>query len=320
MDRLVLLGAAKNAAALLADADMADPVADTDVMSARSYLDMILPILSESGTDASVIALSELGRADEARSCSEEASAGMLATLDGACAGDFRDEVERRLTYEYPFAGALSVKSKYSVSELNRETSVARYFIEGSAEESLEDEGALNAAERGIALHKAFEKLDYAEAFARRRDPGYFKNFLDDLVQRRFLTAEQRDAASEEALRRYAETEIFARAAASRNLRKETPFNLKWERYGEPVIVQGVIDCFFEEDGKIVVIDFKSGRFDPARAGEESRLAARYGAQINIYREALESVLDVPADEAYLYLVNVGKTIAIQRVETRSKA
>ncbi|MDR2156589.1 MAG: helicase-exonuclease AddAB subunit AddA [Clostridiales Family XIII bacterium] len=331
MDRLVLLGVSKKAAVLAAEADLLEPDADTDVMGAGSYLDMILPLLRESRTETEVIALTELRRGRNADGPGSDGSAAagssdpalnvssapdpakMLAALDAEPRGGLYGTVEKRLLHRYPFAAALSVKSKYSVSELNREARPARYFMTGSTEESMEDMGVLSAAERGSALHKALEKLDYPEAFARRGEAEYFERFLRDLVRDGVLTAEQRDAAPAAALQCYARTEIFARAAGSRKLRREIPFTLKWRKRGEPVIVQGVIDCFFEEAGKIVLIDFKSGRSDPDRADEKKRLIDLYGAQIDLYRRALESILGLAVDEAYLYLINVGKTVAVPR-------
>jgi ATP-dependent helicase/nuclease subunit A len=346
MDRLVLLGATKNASAILEEAEMLDPVVDTDVVAARSYLDMILPLIADSEMRASAIPLSALGREPEKGPAPSEIPERLLSALDAAPRGEAYGEIGRRLTRRYPFFGALSVKSKYSVSELTGEGHGSAYFIEGSEGERLEDAGllgipadgdagednakpgkvalgvkkGLTAAERGSALHKAFERLDYPEAYARRGDRAYFDDFLDTLEKRRFLTREQREAVPAAILQHYAGTELFARAAASDSLRKETPFNLKWKVKDEPVIVQGVIDCFFGENGRIVLIDFKSTHIDPSRADEVRRVTALYGEQINLYRAALESILKVPADEAYLYLTNVGKTIAVPRLPIPPKA
>jgi ATP-dependent helicase/nuclease subunit A len=349
MDRLVLLGAAKNATDLVENADMLEPDVDVDVMNARSYLDMILPVLRESGTKTTVLTVSDLQRAHgEERAAAAEAAEAMLTALDAEPRGEAYAEIERRLTYRYSFAGALSVKSKYSVSEMNRAAHPVMYFIEGSVDETLEDAGlltsdrdlidaeiadiphergdvhvnrkGLSAAERGSALHRAFEKLNYADALAHRDEAAYFDAFLDELAQKQFLTEEQRQAVPAAALQRYANTEVFARAAASDRLRREVPFNLKWKKDGEPIIVQGIVDCFFSEGGKTVLIDFKSNRIDPNRPDAYEQIAALYSEQINIYREALETILRTTVDEAYLYLTNVGKSVEIPRRKIILKA
>jgi ATP-dependent helicase/nuclease subunit A len=349
MDRLVLLGTAKNAADLVENADMLEPDVDVDVMNARSYLDMILPVLRESGTKTTVLTVSDLQRAHgEERAAAAEAVEAMLTALDAESRGEAYAEIERRLTYRYPFAGALSVKSKYSVSELNRAAHPAMYFIEGSVDETLEDAGlltserdsidaeiadiphersdvhvnrkSLSAAERGSALHRAFEKLNYTDALAHRDETSYFDAFLDELAQKQFLTEEQRQAVPAAALQRYANTEVFARAAASDRLRREVPFNLKWKKDGEPIIVQGIVDCFFSEGGKTVLIDFKSNRINPNRPDAYEQIAALYSEQINLYREALETILSTTVEEAYLYLTNVGKTVEISRENIIPKA
>ena len=74
----------------------------------------------------------------------------------------------------------------------------------------------------------------------------------------------------------------------------------------EKISVQGVIDCFFEENGKLVLIDYKSSYMDERVPYEKEieRIRDKYAVQIEIYRNALASAVGRPVEEAYLYLTS----------------
>jgi ATP-dependent exoDNAse (exonuclease V) beta subunit len=432
MDRLVILGAVKNADAMVENAKMLDPEVDSDARSAGSFLDMILPSIYSSDLDVTVVSAQDLiayeaaaGRrsrsvrerldeltkrsvgnensgvektasssvtgsqdpiADSGKEGTEPSSvtesqdpiadsaeneavslsdpfigsaaessslASVTEPLDDSNFDALYNEVAERLDYVYPHADAVHLKSKFSVSELNRRTreGAARrtYFIEGGAAESAEDAGVLSvdvleyelsedgsdseklsAAERGNALHRAMEHLDFKEAYAHRDDNGYFDAYLDGLATRMILTAAERSAVGGGTLRRFAHTDLCRRAAKSDVIRKEVPFNIVKEWSGdelvkrgfnkksagaasETIMIQGVIDCWFEEDGQLVLIDYKSGRYDQDKPGEELRMRKAYGEQIALYCEALETVLGKDVKEAYLYLTGSGVGIGFYR-------
>ncbi|MCR4814829.1 MAG: helicase-exonuclease AddAB subunit AddA [Lachnospiraceae bacterium] len=65
----------------------------------------------------------------------------------------------------------------------------------------------------------------------------------------------------------------------------------------EKVLIQGVVDAYFEEEGKIVLIDYKTDH-----AGEEE-IKRRYHTQLEYYREALEALEGKKVEEMYIYSV-----------------
>jgi ATP-dependent helicase/nuclease subunit A len=352
MDKLVMLGTAKDASELLDGANMLDPRTDLDVLRAASYFEMMLPLISGSGLKTELVRAEEFA-SDIRVSGQLGRNIGMLLdAIESQPPGDYYDEIDARLSGAYPYEGAANVKSKYSVSELNRESQTparvnAAYYTEGSLEETLEDEGgltcrgtdegdslprtpadamdaadaanaALSPAERGSALHRAFEKLNYPVAYERRSDRAYFGQYLDGLRDGGFLSESERAAVHPATLQRYANTELFARAAASDSLRRESPFNLRHERGGEPIIVQGIIDCFFFEQDpdspetvNLILIDFKSGYYNMDDANEDARIANLYRTQLELYKEALEAAVGIPVAEAYIYLTGVGKAVLV---------
>jgi ATP-dependent helicase/nuclease subunit A len=70
---------------------------------------------------------------------------------------------------------------------------------------------------------------------------------------------------------------------------------------GERLLVQGVIDCCFLEDGEWVLLDYKTDRADDPAA-----LLDRYRPQIDWYAKALSGITGVPVKERLICLLRAG--------------
>ena len=73
------------------------------------------------------------------------------------------------------------------------------------------------------------------------------------------------------------------------------------------MILQGAVDCAFEEEGALVIVDFKTDRI---ASGEE--LLTRYALQLALYKEALEQCLGLPVKECMLYSFYLGKELPLK--------
>jgi ATP-dependent helicase/nuclease subunit A len=67
----------------------------------------------------------------------------------------------------------------------------------------------------------------------------------------------------------------------------------------EPILVQGIIDCFFEEHGQIVIVDYKTDHI-PKESGEEI-LRSRYKVQLDYYQRAIEQTTGKKVSQRILY-------------------
>jgi ATP-dependent helicase/nuclease subunit A len=219
----------------------------------------------------------------------------------------------------------------------------------GGEGEADEDAG-LSAAEKGTALHKALELLDFEEAILHKDEREWFSGYLEKLTVSGLLSAAEADSVGVHTLARFAGSNLAARAAASKFLMKETPFNMKlpygeaigvrshFARIGnqmtnsaneaadasgqenliandvlsEEIVVQGVIDCMFEEEDGIVIADYKTGRFDVSAYGAEAdRIRDAYGAQLQLYRHAAGLIFGKPVKESLVYMAQPGATVDI---------
>ena len=215
-----------------------------------------------------------------------------------------KQRVDKILDYKYPFEDKRKIKSKYSVSEINREGQDAEQYREITLEipAFAAEEHNFSAAERGTIYHKIMEKTDFVKA----GDIGeeYIRENIDYLVKQNVLLDEEKKAVKSEYIAGFFTTNLGKRAiqaARENRIWKEKSFNLKTVLDGEEIMVQGIVDCFFEENGKLVLLDYKTNKVDNNKVEEEKkRLRETYSRQMRIYKEALEASTGKPVKEMYL--------------------
>ena len=76
----------------------------------------------------------------------------------------------------------------------------------------------------------------------------------------------------------------------------------------ELVLLQGIIDAWFEEEDGLVLVDYKTDRI---REGEEDVLLKRYRVQMLYYKQALEQITKKRVKEAILYSLTLQKEISV---------
>ena len=104
------------------------------------------------------------------------------------------------------------------------------------------------------------------------------------------------------------------KAAQQSLLFKEQPFVLGVDarevypdtESDETILVQGIIDVFFEEDGELVLLDYKT---DKVRTAQE--LKDKYHSQLDYYAQALEQLLEKPVKEKIIYSFTLKEEIEV---------
>ncbi|MCL1877265.1 MAG: PD-(D/E)XK nuclease family protein, partial [Defluviitaleaceae bacterium] len=171
-------------------------------------------------------------------------------------------------------------------------------FIRGAA--------GVTEAQLGSAMHVIVEHIDFEKHVTQEK----IVEFLGELVAKNLLksdVAEAVDCGKIEELVNSKLGERMRNAAECDRLFREVPFVLALEAsklYGEnggqeKILVHGIIDCHFEEEGKIVLVDFKND-FIP-HGTELDEWAKKHRTQLEIYKEALEKSSEQAVDEVLLY-------------------
>ncbi|MHB8125338.1 MAG: helicase-exonuclease AddAB subunit AddA [Desulfitobacteriaceae bacterium] len=263
------------------------------------------------GLDDRLNSLDEQDRREEGREGPEEQST--AERVD-----DYSAEIARRLSWEYPYTKTSKVPAKVSVTELKRrfeaELLEAELFEENGAladslpvlvkkPKFLEEKKGLSAAEAGTILHFVMQHLDYQR--------GELEAQLAEMVVKALLTEQQAQSVAVAKIQRFLESPLGRRMLASEKVNREIPFNmeipcqelykeLEGEAYqGETLLLQGVIDCYFEEADGIVLLDYKT---DYVAAGKVDKIRERYRVQISYYARALERLTGKRVKEKIIYL------------------
>ena len=141
---------------------------------------------------------------------------------------------------------------------------------------------------------------------------------IQRLTARGFLTTAQAASLSRSRLRRFFESGLYQRIAAATQVRREYAFTVERPAAlcvdtldetvaaDETVLVQGIADCLFYENGGWVIVDYKTDRVD---SGEE--LVERYRKQLALYAEALADGLGETVNECLLYSFHLGCTVSV---------
>jgi ATP-dependent helicase/nuclease subunit A len=244
----------------------------------------------------------------------------------------FAEEVSQRLSWKYLFPDASSHRSKQSVSEIKRQremvdeysgTELVRKFKKSIlTRPRFMQEKSLSPAERGTAMHLVMQHVDLSRPITTET----IKDQLIWMVQEELLSEEQAQIINPDLIFQFFESPVGKRMTASGKVQREVPFTVtlpakevytNWNEEKELVFVQGVIDCIFEDENGLVLLDYKSdGIHDRYKGGFEQAkqiLEDRYKLQINLYTRAIEQIWKRTVDERYLFFFDGAHFLKLER-------
>ncbi len=302
-------------------------------MNVGSSLDFILPVVHEEITRVDIVSGVDMTQADQAEQIDLALRSQSLLEADDQADQATVDQLLQRFNYDYPFENLRNLYTKTSVSELKiaamEEKDEAAYqtFEEKEVMPYLpafrREEQEPGGAERGNAYHKIMEVVDYSRiyegidlsegAFWEENEANTarllenLEGELDRAVAGRRLSKLHRGLLNMRKLMKFFTDSLAIRmyAADQRGeLYREQPFvmGISARRLGEEfpeqekVLIQGIIDAFFIEDGNIVLVDYKTDRI-----GSPRELWDRYEEQVKYYSEALTKLMDLPVSQQILY-------------------
>ena len=222
-----------------------------------------------------------------------------------------KDALLTRIAYAYPYETLTVTPAKRTASSLEDPEFSTRYFARTKPQ--FLSQGRLTPSQRGTAQHKFMQFADFAAA---ESDP---EAELQRLTDAGLLSEEEAAVVSLSEVRGFFASGLYVRLKASPNVMREQQFavllpagefdaTLTGEAAGEPVLVQGVVDAAFEEDGAVVVLDYKTDR---VKEGET--LVSRYTGQLRVYAKAMEEISGLPVKELTLYSFALGKEVPVPR-------
>ncbi|STB01101.1 helicase-exonuclease AddAB subunit AddA [Clostridium baratii] len=237
-------------------------------------------------------------------------------------------EIARRLGYEYKYLDSTIIKSNISVSDLKKagyEPS-DEYRGESLFKEKpvlkprfLQEKKGLSAAERGTAMHFVMQKIDYDRVDSLEN----IKIQLEEMLQNELLTKDEFKAINPYKIYNFFKCDLGKNILKVYNeggiIHRELPFftrisaskvkeDIFKESYSEEVRLQGVIDLFFELDGEIILVDYKT---DYVEDNIEEEMNKRYKIQLDYYSDAIKKITGKVVNKRYLYLFYIDKAIEL---------
>ena len=208
---------------------------------------------------------------------------------------------------EYAYLPVCGAPALHTASQLREERFSPAFF--GEAVPAFMFKTALTPADVGTATHKFLEACDLA--LAPLDVPAEIRR-LSSLSR---LTQPEAESVNVAALDAFFASPLFGRIRSAQALFRERAFTIAKsvrdfdpslpERFaGEKTVVIGRIDLVFLEDGKAVIVDYKTDRVSELR-----ELPERYRDQLDIYAEAVEKALGYEVKEKLIYSLTLGGAI-----------
>ena len=232
-------------------------------------------------------------------------------------------QLARTLTFRYAHAQAIDLPSKVTATELKRlepentpPEDAGAPLLKGAPHTqtfrrpdfSMRDR-RLTAAERGTATHRTLQYLRFADA----QTPEGIAAQVQALAARGQLTAREAQAVNTASLLQLMRTPLgaaLAAAEAAGTLRREFRFSLLCPAETffpgageEQVLLQGVVDAWFETPDGLVIVDYKTDRIRPDAVPERT---AYYAAQLRAYAGAMARITGRPVCRRTLYFLHCG--------------
>lgn len=241
-----------------------------------------------------------------------------------------------RLNYVYPNSHLNKIPAKLSVSKLtptvlddiDNDAATLESFNEAKIleiEEFFETKSKNTSADKGTATHLFLQFCDFANA-----EKNGAKAELSRLVEKKFIAPQVAELINVKQIEQFFDSEFYGVLKNAKQTYREQRFNIllpashftqdeefKREIDGEEVLVQGVIDIFFEDkDGNIILCDYKTDYLTPEELRDEAlvikKMKERHGKQLEYYAMAIERFLGKRPDKILIYSLPFGEAVKIK--------
>ena len=170
-------------------------------------------------------------------------------------------------------------------------------------------EEIVTGAQWGTLMHEAMQWLP-----VKKYTQKSMTDMLDSLQAEGKFSDEERSLLSDRSLFGFFNSDLGQRLIASKRVERELPFSMLFDgnrvypdvENGERLFLQGIIDTAFVEDGQWVLVDYKTDR---VKSGDE--LIRRYKIQMDLYKEALETLTDMPVKASYIYSFRLHEAVLL---------
>lgn len=255
-----------------------------------------------------------------------------------------REILENRMSYRYPYPQDMGLTAKVSVSDVKHrymsddieetvdskvmdysdserksdsaeKATIEKIVVDEDMPRFLRGEEEINeGAKRGTSYHRIFELIDYSKDIESLEAT---QEMIEEIVRSGRISKADADLVSPKKIFRFLNSNIGKRmkaAALNGKLYREKQF-VMGDAYNkiikevdstEMVLVQGIIDAMFEENGKLIIVDYKTDNVADIR-----QLEARYKTQLELYADAVQLSLGKEVGEKIIYSTKFGDELVL---------
>ena len=244
----------------------------------------------------------------------------------------YYEKIKEKLDYKYRYEAATEKPASISVTEIKK--------IQNSYEEELaqdifnnnivlkkplfmqeESEDKITGAEKGSIVHLIMELID----FNKINTIDEIKEQINKFINKNIITEKQSTVINPYKIYKFFKSNIGQRMLKSSFVKREQAIYAQIKikdvyiyedlikdnssNYDdETIMLRGIIDAYFEEDEKIVIVDYKT---DFVNNENREEVISRYKKQLDLYAEVLENLTGKKVKEKYIYLFGIDEDILI---------
>lgn len=289
--------------------------------SSKTYADWLVPIFARhiDATDLRMLCGNSVSSlvldsnfSLNAKICSEPFESEILSVSDESdsiayCDEKLLNEIKCRIEYEYPYASLSGAVAKRQASGFLDDSFNDEFFA--SSRPSFLNKDSFTAAQKGTLTHKFMQLCDFNNSDIDLQ----FELMIDNGI----FTEKEIKALNKDEIQSFFNSELYRRIISSDKIFREKKFAMLMpvrEVYpelpeivsGENIVVQGMLDLAFVENGEIVIVDYKTDR-----GADENEIRNRHYEQIFVYSKAIEKCTDYSVKAAYIYSLSLKKEIRV---------
>ena len=229
----------------------------------------------------------------------------------------FTQKIEDVLEFKYPYLNDVNTASRVSVSSLKEEF-IKKEEENEAIEHLIKEEGIqkykmpefleekkdkYTPVRKGTLVHFILENLDFKKVNTKQE----LKDYIDRLAKENIISKLDRKYINVQKIYNFLNSDIGIKLKKSNKIYKEEEFVLRNSKYSNSII-QGVIDLFFEdEEKKLLLVDFKTDRME-----NRQDYIKKYSIQLKIYKEAIETLFKRKVDKVYIYSFKLDDKIEVE--------
>ncbi|MDK2809257.1 MAG: ATP-dependent helicase/nuclease subunit [Clostridiales bacterium] len=326
-EKLILIGQIKDVPKHLESWSRKKNLTYLDLTKAANYFDWVMPCALEMEELFLIkeVSMLEIMGAEFERQITKQEKREYLLKWEEASPFEKSDrqQIYNQLNHKYSYQDEFLLPSKISVSELKKrayeeeQEAVEELFSKEQKEAYLpafkRKEETMAGAALGTVYHKAMQHLRLGEI----SDKESLLAELKRLLSKNYLKSDEFGVLDQTKLQAFVSSKLCGRMGCAQNrgeLFREQPFVLGIPANRiypeiiseELIIVQGIVDAYFEEEGELVLVDYKTDR-----VRSSSELVARYRTQMDYYQEALSQITGKRVKERIIYSFYLSKAITI---------